>query len=72
MKLYDLLTDAELQKVKFLTEIRNVYFKDLTVDELTELVNILDESDKKYHFRLHTAIKSLTELHYRQTEKLTL
>lgn len=36
-KLYDLLTESELNRIKHTTEVRNVYVKDLTVSELKEI-----------------------------------
>jgi hypothetical protein len=42
LTLYQILDEEEIKRVKTRTQVRNVRFDDLTVEELKELANVID------------------------------
>lgn len=61
-KLFSLLSEAEIKKVKALSEIRNVCISDLTVSELTELWNCLYLTKFEGFYSEHIEVKTLSIL----------
>lgn len=64
MKLYELLNEEEKKALKELN-IRNSYIKDITVEELTVMSDVIG-----FQWHSSVAIRSLEEIIFRQNNKL--